>query len=667
LWAAACAIAIAPACVPDSNDLPTLDSAAEGLAVGGYTLRSASALCVGPAAGASTRGTALELAACAGDGPRWQLDSVDEDTYELVADSGLCADVTGRATTDHAKVQIWTCNHQDNQRWHLVFAGDAQYQLVAVHSGKCLHVVGDSGKAGADLEQLACAGGAAQRFTRTPTGVALGAWVRPGGDGHLAYKTDDRGDRIPDFSHVGYRSGGVAIPDVPVKKTLAPAASGDDGARIQAALDAVGALSPDSHGVRGAVLLAAGTYRIGGNVVIKHSGVVLRGAGRDDGGTLLIATGKGQRSLVRASGSGAPAEVGGTRRTISDAYVPVGATRFHVADPSPFHVGDRVIVRRPSTQEWIDFVGMDDCKTHGSSYDTADKNGSTCLDNPWEPGSKDLPFDRTIVAIAGTELTIDAPITTALDHDFGGGVVFRYTFAGRLTEVGVEDLRGDSDFASATDEDHGWTFVELSSVEDAWVRRVTSVHYGYGAVTVRGSSRAVTVEDSDCLDPVSQITGGRRYSFLIDGDAQLVLMQRLHTRNGRHDFVLGASVPGPNVFLDGTAEKAHADIGPHHRWSAGALFDNITSSGGVDVQNRGNSGTGHGWAGANMVFWRVKAGSMNVQSPPGAHNWAIGAWGAKPTGSGTFDATGVDLWPPSLYLEQLEERLGPEAVRNLDR
>src|SRR5262249_163502 len=56
----------------------------------------------------------------------------------------------------------------------------------------------------------------------------------PGPDGKLVYDTDERGNRIPDFSHCGYEGGGVAIPAVPVR-VIVPPAKGDNGPRIQAA------------------------------------------------------------------------------------------------------------------------------------------------------------------------------------------------------------------------------------------------------------------------------------------------------------------------------------------------------------------------------------------------------------------------------------------------
>src|SRR4030095_3075494 len=116
-----------------------------------------------------------------------------------------------------------------------------------------------------------------------------------------------------------------------------------------------------------------------------------------------------------------------------------------------------------------------------------------------------------------------------------------------------------------------------------------------------------------------------------------------------HDFVLSSTTAGPNVFLQGTAEKAHADIGPHHRWSSGTMFDTIVSDHDIDVQNRGNSGSGHGWAGANMVFWNNTAGRiMNIQDPPGAHNWAIGCSADRLGGRGRLRPHGTKGSPHNL-------------------
>src|SRR5436305_11558998 len=83
-------------------------------------------------------------------------------------------------------------------------------------------------------------------------GGATSEWVHPGPDGKLVYKTTPAGDRIMDFSYAGYMGGGVALPDVPAKRTVKPTGGDDDTAAIQSAIDAVAAM-PIENGFRGAV------------------------------------------------------------------------------------------------------------------------------------------------------------------------------------------------------------------------------------------------------------------------------------------------------------------------------------------------------------------------------------------------------------------------------
>ncbi len=108
--------------------------------------------------------------------------------------------------------------------------------------------------------------------------AAESQWVHAGPDGKLVYKTTARGDRIMDFSSAGYMGGGVALPNVPVKRTVKPSGGPDDTAAIQEAIDAVAAM-PLNNGFRGAVLLAAGTYTCSSTIYLSADGVVLRGSG----------------------------------------------------------------------------------------------------------------------------------------------------------------------------------------------------------------------------------------------------------------------------------------------------------------------------------------------------------------------------------------------------
>jgi len=479
----------------------------------------------------------------------------------------------------------------------------------------------------------------------------LSAWAFPGASGRLLAQPDALGNRILDYSQVGYRNGLTPIPDVPVKVTISPV-PGNDGANIQNAINTVKALPLDANGFRGTILLSAGEYQISNSITIDASGVILRGAGDGTNGTILRAAGTGQRTLVFVSGSGSRS-YSGTARNITNLYVPVGARSFNLDTTSGLAVGDRVTVFRPSTTNWITDLGMD------------------LLDFPWTGGSKDMESDRIITRIEGNRIILDAPLTCALEAKYGGGTIRKFTWAGRINNVGIEDLRGDSDYVAPDDEDHGWVFISLDSVENAWVRRVTSRHFGYACVQLSSGTRTTTVRDCKSLDPVSIITGSRRYAFVLD-DCTLCLVQSCYTDEDRHQFVTHSLTHGPNVFVDGLSDTAYSDAGPHHRWATGAIWDNVTVNGdNLNVQNRGNSGTGHGWAGANEAVWNCKADGFVVQNPPTARNWLIGSVGAIQAGTmwvgphdpGTYDSHGSNVFPSSLYYAQLQDRLAAPSLQ----
>ncbi len=458
------------------------------------------------------------------------------------------------------------------------------------------------------------------------------------------------GSLLPDFSYAGYRRGGVPIPDVPVVKTVSPS-PGDDRALIQAAIDEVGALPPDASGQRGAVLLAAGTYQVEGTLTIAAGGVVLRGAGQDAAGSVIVATQKQQHDLIRIEGGGSGWPKVGAAVSITTGVVPVGSSRFQVADASSLAVGHTIAVRRTPNKAWIDALGM--------------------AQWGWTTTAFAINHERRITAIDGDTIVVDIPLVDAIDAKYGGGEVFVADLSSRISRAGVEDLRLVSEYATPDDEAHGWNAVVVSRATDSWVRRVTAVHFGYSAVTVRDQSAFVTVEEVAQLDPISIVDGGRRYSFYVDGGVG-VLFQRCYARDGRHNFVSGGRVTGPHVWLDSLSMKNNNDEGPHHRWATGLLFDRCMSEQ-FNVQNRADSGSGHGWAGAQTLFWNIKATeAIRCDAPTGAMNWAVGAIGTKTQGSwapdepfGIWESAGTPVTPSSLYLAQLADRLGPAAVASV--
>lgn len=474
--------------------------------------------------------------------------------------------------------------------------------------------------------------------------------VQTGSKGKLTYTTyANEGESnsiniIPDYSHAGYKGGGIALPDVPVKKTLSPQA-GDNHKYIQDAIEAVEQLPQDANGIRGAILLKAGTYELNGLLTISKSGVVLRGEGQGEKGTILKDLVPGQHSFIRIKGSG-KGHGESTSVKITTEYVPTGATVINVENAKGFKAGDSIMVVRQPNQQWIDALNM--------------------AQFGWKPNYYKAEFERTIAKITGNQITLKEPVVDPIQVQYGGGYIYKAKREGRISQCGIENLRMESAFKTDTSEDHGWDAVALLRAENCWVKQVTAKYFGYACVSIESQSVYNTVVECAMLDPKSITTGGRKYSFVVESGSAFNFLNRCYTRGGRHDFVTGSVVPGPNVFLDCYSTDTYADIGPHHRWATGLLFDNIYG-GQIRVQNRGAMGTGHGWSGAQVMFWNNHSykSDFKVNSAVGSKNWAIGCTGQKQDGTtGYWENWGTPVTPRSLYMQQLKDRLGEKAVNN---
>jgi hypothetical protein len=467
-----------------------------------------------------------------------------------------------------------------------------------------------------------------------------------GPDRRLAYSADERGNRVPDFSYCGYMAAERPIPDVPIRMVV-PVVEGDSTRRIQRALDYVAALPVDSNGIRGAVLLGKGRHCVSGSLRITVSGLVLRGSGMGADGTILLATGRHRDTLICTEGED-------DRRTgpsspVTDAFVPVNAGAFCVDASHSWRSGDRVLVHRPCTIEWIRALGTD----HFGG-------GITYLG--WKPGSRDLYWDRTIVSVEGNRITLDTPLTTALDAAYGGGTVSTYHWPGRITHVGVENLccRSTYDPNNPKDEAHRWMAVTLENVSDAWVRQVRFEHFAGSAVAVLETAKRVTVEDCKSLAPVSEIGGQRRNTFWTVG--QQTLFQRLYAEGGCHDFAVGFCAAGPNAFVQCESSRPFDFSGGIDSWASGVLFDVVAIDGhALSLFNRSQDGQGVGWNAANSVLWNCSASRIDCYAPPTACNWAFGSW-AEFSGDGYWEESNSHVRPRSLYYAQLQDRLGERAA-----
>src|SRR5688572_5103068 len=494
---------------------------------------------------------------------------------------------------------------------------------------------------------------------------AKSQWVYFNPQGKLTYKTLDRGDKIMDFSHAGYMGGGVAIPSVPVKITLSPLA-GDNTDAIQKAIDEVSKMKI-VNGFRGAVLLKPGKYDCERTLKINATGVVLKGSGSGVEGTILNLTGK-PHNCIEIRGA-VKTRLTGDSTTIADNYVPAGTYSFQVANASVFSAGDTIRITRHITDEWIKFMGMDQLVRSGKKQ-------------TWVSG--DITAERVIRKIEKNKITVDVPLNDSYDSKYTGsqGVsVQRVAFSGELMQIGIEDLRINAPAQSVTiSEGHHRAFT-MSGLTDGWARNI-EVFNTVNSVSVTG--KRITVDNISIIHEVPTL-GAAKPADLNGSGYQILFNQCNIKGNNLFFFGTGAKVAGPVVVLN-CVFRGNGWIQPHQRWATGLLIDGCeVPDGGIDFMNRGVMGSGHGWAIGWAVAWNCKAKSFLNQMPPGSANWVIGSQGnqqrkaipgSNETGNiiydslsvlpeGIYDSHNMPVAPSSLYLAQLQERLGKQAVLNI--
>src|SRR5215468_3544644 len=478
-----------------------------------------------------------------------------------------------------------------------------------------------------------------------PDGPGTSAWAFIDDTGMLAYGTlSQGGDRLLDFSYAGYAGGGVAIPFVATQQTVGPSGDDDTGA-IQAAIDAVSLLSPGDDGFRGAVQLSQGTFTLQGSLSIRASGVVLRGSGSGPDGSILMVAGN-PRALISMQGSGSWATSGG-RASIVDDYVASGSNSFTVDDASGFAVGMAVLVDRPVTDAWVHFMGMDHLVRSGQHQ-------------TWIRAGTPIHSDRVITAIDGNQVTVDAPISDSIDARYlspPGATVVRYTFVGRLTQVGLESMTFIAPPVPTPISQPIFSLLQIRSVMNGWVRDVVAQDFING-LSIDGTSKWITIEDMAFTHTVpADTSSGSPADYGIDG--QQILIHRSASQ-GDHWFsvVTQATEPGPNVVLNFYADGNPTNLAPHQRWATGLLLDNVFSPrAGIALQDRGNAGSGHGWSIGWGVLWNSVANTLLIQRPPGSTNWSIGSFGMltqaaepgspdrTPLPQGTIDSHGTRVAP----------------------
>lgn len=480
-------------------------------------------------------------------------------------------------------------------------------------------------------------------------------WVHRDNKGKLVYKTLDRGDKIMDFSYAGYMGGGVPLPVAPVQVTLDPS-TGDNTAAIQEAINTVSKM-PIVNGLRGAVLLRPGSYGCDRELTLGASGVVLRGSGSGKDGSIIMMTGTPHACIVV---KGAPTvQKTGNSAAISDAYVPAGATEFNLTDASGFAAGDMIRITRPVTPAWVAFMGMDTLTRDGKKQ-------------TWVSG--DITTDRVIRKVDGRHITLDVPLSDNYDAAYIGAAsvtVQKIRVQNEWSQTGIENLRIVAPPQSVTINDSHHRALTISGGMDGWVRNV-EIFNTVNSISI--TARRITLDNIRITHEVPTI-GAAKPADLNGSGSQILFNHCTITGDNLFFFATGPKGTGPVVLLNCTFQ-GNGWIQPHQRWSTGLLVDGCqVPGGGIDFMNRGAMGSGHGWAIGWAVAWNCQAKSFLNQQPPGSANWVIGCQGeqqkrAAPFNAlpllpeGIYDSHGAPVSPASLYLAQLSERLGQQAVKN---
>jgi hypothetical protein len=530
-----------------------------------------------------------------------------------------------------------------------------------------------------------------------------------GKDGHLVYKPyTDQGDKILDFSYSGYKRNEEPIPNVAVVTTLHPLQGKttpdgtmaypkgpDSREQIQSALDKVASREPGEDGFRGAVLLKKGTFYVNGNLLVP-SGVVLRGEGDGADGTVLIFRNPRGTAIYVGDPKMKPVSLG-EPTLITDTYIPAGSRQVTVENASQFKKGDYVHVWKTTNDKWIKDLGMDRI--------TEIRPDNKRVGN-WSAGRYQFDHVCQIMQIYGNRITLDVQLPQSITAEHGGGTVEKISLDEIDSLCGVESLRILSNYDTSiksvrnnieyySDEKNNLTSgIDLACI-NGWVRDCTVKHARNAAVKTIDPSRFCTVRDCKSLEPVAPVLGGRRYPFSFNGGS-LSLFYKCYTEDARHAFAAGSRVKGPNAFVQCTALRSTTISEPHHRWCTGLLYDNVTlkEGGSFGALNRGYSGSGHGWAGANIVFWNCNGDEIVVFGPPTPEqNFAIGYTGEirdeYPTerleyandrsgyagtskagvykgfalmGTGHIENPEGPVAPISLFMQQLIDRIGSERA-----
>jgi len=211
----------------------------------------------------------------------------------------------------------------------------------------------------------------------------------------------------------------------------------------------------------------------------------------------------------------------------------------------------------------------------------------------------------------------------------------------------------------------------MDAVEDGWVRDL-EIQETQNGIAIGPGAKRVTLTNVRIAHSAPHSGAEAPADFTLQGTQ--ILLDRCSTAGeGTWPVVTASEATGPLVVLNFTAD--HGGVAPQQPWATGLLVDGGKFPGGtehmpgVSFSTSAGAGSGQGCCIGWAVAWNASSPFLLVQQSPGALNWCIGCLGTPVTIGGTsngiFDSPGQTVLPSSLYLQQLRDRLGQDAVRNI--
>ncbi|MCA9664210.1 MAG: hypothetical protein KC503_01445 [Myxococcales bacterium] len=492
---------------------------------------------------------------------------------------------------------------------------------------------------------------------------------------------DSQGRFLHDFSYAGYHNGEDPMPSSPpgghfdavADFGADPTGATDSTQAIQSAIDAASVAG-------GVVMLSAGSFRLDGELAIRASRVVLRGAGA--GMTRLLFTshaGRGGKSHLSIRGSVAR---GADLALAADA--PNRARVIRLASVAGLSLGDDVALGWVITPAFLADHGMTGIWT--------------TFEGQWKP-----IFRRTIVAIDASAtpptVTLDVPLRHAASLRDQASLRRE---SGYVRESGIEQLSVANAVAWADAwKEHQVQAIGVDDATDCWVRDVTSVespgatgHSGFdtrkyhlqsGGVRVQNSKR-VTVRGVAMRNAQNRGSGGDGYLFQVSRSSEILIVDS-HGENGRHNFIQNWDFGTSGcVFLRCTSRGSEyvtmllgvplitpARCEYHHSLAMANLVDSCQLDDGWQTFNRFGESSGAGHTATQSVFWNTR-GAGTLQSLQFGWGYVIGTapsvvldtaiGGLFATGTAPADfvegaGSAATLHPTSLYEDQLARRHAP--------